>query len=219
MAAISMTMMPTMMSLFCTARRDMEVSTLRARPTASSASCRFSRAPTMVSRWRCRSCRMLTPSSSVSSSVCRPCVMRSPVARTRCVADSSASRCAEAELELPSPSSARLSSSTRIASSSVELYACLTSRFSFVRSALYSRSFASRGDFTPRGKLLASKSIRRTSASASAMSASTSCTFGCFSAAERVASVCVFRAIPVDSSQYSRSYPSNIPLIASKVTE
>mmetsp|Transcript_31779 Transcript_31779/g.53393 ORF Transcript_31779/g.53393 Transcript_31779/m.53393 type:complete len:206 (+) Transcript_31779:437-1054(+) len=205
MHAISIKMMPTRMSLFWTARRDMVVSTLRARPTESSASCSESRAPTMVSRCRCRSCRMLTPSSSVSSSVCRPAVMRSPVARTRSVVESSASRCAEDEEELPSPSSARESSSTRIASSSVELAACFTSRFSLVRSALYSRSFASRGDFTPRGKLRASRSIRRTSASASAISASTSCTFGCFSAEDKVARVCVFRAIPLDSSQYSRS--------------
>merc|ERR1712176_665452 len=88
------------------------------------------------------------------------------------------------------------------------------SLFSLLKSALYSLSFESKGPFLSGGRLRASKSIRLMRASASDKSLFMSDTFCDFESPERLPSILVFLASCVESSQYSRSYPSKMALIS-----
>mmetsp|Transcript_292 Transcript_292/g.795 ORF Transcript_292/g.795 Transcript_292/m.795 type:complete len:269 (+) Transcript_292:51-857(+) len=203
MDPMSSMMMPAMMILFCTTRRAIWPRILRLLPMLSSTPCSVSRACTSVSRCEWRSCRMETPISSVSSSVVLDCLMRSPVLLIRLVVVCSRSLCATEE---PPQSSEPRPSSARAASPPAASWeAFLMSPLSLERSALYCLSFCSSGAFFSWGSDRASRSMRRTSASASTTSALASPSLAFLASPERLATSPALRAMAVESSQYSRS--------------
>mmetsp|Transcript_34054 Transcript_34054/g.73734 ORF Transcript_34054/g.73734 Transcript_34054/m.73734 type:complete len:207 (+) Transcript_34054:1007-1627(+) len=195
-------MMPNMMALFCKMRLAMTLKIFLLFVMLSSTPWSVSLAWVMVSRCLCKSCKMLTPSSSVSSSVCLLCLMLSPALLMRSVVWRRRSLCAAEDADQWSPTRP---SSALFCRSGLELDTFFTSLFSLFKSALYSLSLDRSELFFSGGRLRASRSMRRISASASDKSLLMSLTFCDLISPERLLSMPVFLPSWVDSSQYSRS--------------